>query len=95
MNCQLCGKERKIYKIGCCKSCYTYNVVKVYKLKDGTKFGVNSQKEMIEEFLENPNVPKSYLAEKYCITVRNIDYAIAMHCDKLYVRRDNKDIILK
>ena len=51
MKCRLCGAERNIFKLGCCKSCYTYNVVKRYKLKEDVNFRVNSQQEMIEEFL--------------------------------------------
>lgn len=95
MKCQLCGKERLIYKIGVCQTCYRCNIVKRYTLKDGIRFGVKSKKEMILEFIENPNIPKDYLAKKYCVTIRNIDYAIARCCDKHYVRRDNENITIK
>ena len=94
--CKLCGKLRVIYKLGCCKSCYTYHLIKKYKLKDDVNFHINSQKEMIEEFLANPTIKtKKELADKYCMTIRNIDYAINMYCDKYYVRRDNENIIIK
>lgn len=94
MQCKLCGKERKIVKFGCCNSCYMYNVKKIYSLKEDAKFIVTSQQELIQEFLENQKISKKELAKKYCITERDVYYAIKRFCDVHYVKRDDESFIL-
>ena len=93
MQCKLCGKEREIFKIGCCKSCYRYNIIEHYSLKPYAKFRIDSSEKLVKEFLENQNVDKNYLADKYCVSLRNVYYAIRQYCDKSYVRRDTGEII--
>lgn len=92
--CKLCGKERNIYRFDCCKTCYLFNTKKVYKLKDNARFHVNSQERMIREFLDNQNLSKQYLAEKYCITIQAVYLALKKYCDVFYVRKDKPDFII-
>lgn len=92
--CKLCGKERNEYKFGCCKTCYLFNVKKVYKLKEDVRFHINSQERMIREFLENQNVSKQYLADKYCISIQAVYLALRQYCDVLYVRKDKPEFIV-
>lgn len=93
MSCKLCGKDKLIYKLGCCKSCYNFNIIKVYKKRDYARVRVDTQEELIEEFLNNQRVSKKYLAEKYCISEREVYHIIQKFCDFDYVRRDTKEII--
>ena len=94
MKCRLCGNDRKIIKLGCCNSCYTYNVKKVYSLKNDARFRIDTQQEMIMEFLANPRISKKELAEKYCITERDVYYALKRFCEVHYVRRDDESVVL-
>ena len=94
MECKLCGKEKLIYKLGCCKKCYNYNIMKVYRKRDYARVRIDTQEELIEEFLKNQRVSKKYLAEKYCISEREVYHIIEKFCEFDYVRRDNHEIIL-
>lgn len=94
MICKLCGKEKAIFKLGCCQSCYKYNVKKIYRMKDCAKFHINSQERMIREFLDNQNLSKEYLAEKYGISIQAVYLALRQYCDVFYVRKDKQEIVL-
>ena len=94
MSCRLCGKDKLIYKLGCCKRCYDNNVMKVYHRRNYARVRVDTQQELIEEFLNNQKVSKNYLAEKYCISLREVYHIIDKFCEFDYVRRDNNEIIL-
>lgn len=87
--CKLCGKERVMFKFGCCQTCYVLSVEKRYKLKDNIKYRVDSQIEMVEEFLANQKMPKIELAKKYGVSLVDVYYNIKKYCDVFYVRKEN------
>lgn len=74
--CKYCGKKNKIYKFGYCRICYNLILDDAYFLKPGVNFVSKSKKELVMEFLENPNVDKKELAQKYGISLRTVFYTI-------------------
>jgi len=68
--------------------------MKVYHRRNYARVRVDTQQELIEEFLNNQKVSKNYLAEKYCISLREVYHIIDKFCEFDYVRRDNNEIIL-
>ncbi len=88
--CKLCGKERKMFKFVCCQTCYVFGVEKRYTLKDNVKYRIDSQIEMIEEFLANQKMDKKLLAQKYGVSLVDVYYNIKKYCDVYYARKENK-----
>lgn len=81
--CEYCGKELVIFKEGFCKSCYKLMLKDVYYLNPCAKFINTSQKDLVFEFLKNPNVDKKELAKKYNIAIRTVYYTINRYTIKI------------
>ena len=81
--CVYCGKENMIYKLGYCRLCYNLMLKSKYILNPNAKFYSNSQKDLVFEFLNNPNIDKKVLADKYNISIRTVYYVIKKFTIKL------------
>lgn len=85
--CKCCGKENKIYKLGYCTTCYNLILSNKYVLNPETKFISKNSRDMIEYFLDHPNIDKEKLAKMFNVSVSTVYANIKKHIICLKVEK--------